>query len=1558
MRKEFEAGKSFDEKEKLAWENAADAEEAFAAGERYFTPVKPDYERAYLWFTKAAELGSGDAYARLGEMYAEGDITGIGKDLDKALAYFRKAAELGSANGMHLLGRMYRHGWLVEQDYGKALSWYRKAAALGSKHAMYAIGTMYEHGDGVKQNFYEAGDWYDKSLAGVEACEEQARSDYYSDSDDDDDDDDYDDDDDALRNERSSDYGRYSFYPYYEDAKYYADVFYRRGKWDYDECSVHYIYYQDLSDLERAAALYSNKALKLLGDWYFFARGLEDDDLAWDYYMDAEYADNRDAELRLGDMKFFGIGDDLDWEDARKWEYEFEFSDYNDEITAYRVGRMYRYGISTEQDYWQALDWYRRAAYYGSAAVLPEFEELYENASGNEDYAEELSICEEKALAGDNKAMYKLSWMYYFGLGKKADHAEAFKWYKKAAEAGNEKAENCLADMQERNIDKEFGELFARCQKEAAEGCADAYYELGWSYYFGLGTEIDRQKALECLEKAAGKGVTAAARLLAAIYALGRGVNKDYIKALEWYHKAHNEYISGYKGEYSYEDVIDEFCRTMDITGPDEVRKIGDIYAGGDGVEKDELRAAQWYRKAERLEDIYSDGDFACLKRGAFSGNAVAMCNLGHSFRDGHEVAQDYKRAVACYFAATCMNGCTSAAYWLGRMHSCGNGIAQNYTLAREWYLKYLKTAGDGAAMSRQAMYGLARIYREGLGVKADQEKAAEWLRKAEEGLSKEEIESVRKKDEADLQRLSRKDESPDETEAGDADNATDSASSEKLQEHEKKLDGMIQEILEKIDELKNDGPDADKVFREKEKQEWENATNAEEAFAAGERYFTNYSPMIPDYQRAYLWFTKAAELGSGDAWARLGEMYTERNIVCLKLNLNKALACFRKAAELGSANGMHLLGRMYRHGWLVEQDYEKALTWYRKAAGLGSKHAMYALGTMYEQGDGVEQDYDAADRWYMKSLEGFETCLEQAAKGDISLNMDYLSGARYLSDKARKELSSSFATDMRLAISADFGLQQYNPYYLDAKYYADALYRLGRRRLAVDSVASAFDLFVLAGNLYSNKAIKMLGDMYFFGDGVEQDYGEARAFYHDALRADNPEAKLRVAEIEILGLGGEQKDYYALKKCDKGETAYLGGRMCKCGIGTKKDYWRSLPFYRVAVIGGVAGAAAAMSEFEEIYVNEPANTDYAEEFADCEKKALAGDNGAMYKLSWMCYFGIGIKADHAEAFAWYKKAAAAGNEKAKTSLENDTVEITDMDMDNEGKFAIIRKEADEGGSSGYFFLGWCYYFGVGTKRDGQKAAEYMEKAAAKGDFYAFNAMNVLAVIYVLGRGVKQDYIKALEWYIKAHYLYTLGYSGEYGYEDVIDEFCRAMALDDPRKVREIGDLYANGSGVEKDELRAAQWYRKAERLEKLSELNSMGEQYLAGSGVGQDYAKAIYYFRKAGFSGNADGINNLGNMYAEGLGVEQDYKRAMAFYFIAANMNGHAEAAYSLGRLYGYGLGVAQDYMRAREWYLKAAGSGQREAMLELAKIYREGLGVKKDQDKADRWEAKAAGR
>ena len=70
-----------------------------------------------------------------------------------------------------------------------------------------------------------------------------------------------------------------------------------------------------------------------------------------------------------------------------------------------------------------------------------------------------------------------------------------------------------------------------------------------------------------------------------------------------------------------------------------------------------------------------------------------------------------------------------------------------------------------------------------------------------------------------------------------------------------------------------------------------------------------------------------------------------------------------------------------------------------------------------------------------------------------------------------------------------------------------------------------------------------------------------------------------------------------------------------------------------------------------------------------------------------------------------------------------------------------LLKQAQAGDTMAQSRLGYCYAEGVGgVPRDEALACMWYEKAAMQGDA---NAQSNLALMYELGRGVKQDYAKA-----------------------------------------------------------------------------------------------------------------------------------------------------------------------------------------------------------------------
>jgi hypothetical protein len=142
-----------------------------------------------------------------------------------------------------------------------------------------------------------------------------------------------------------------------------------------------------------------------------------------------------------------------------------------------------------------------------------------------------------------------------------------------------------------------------------------------------------------------------------------------------------------------------------------------------------------------------------------------------------------------------------------------------------------------------------------------------------------------------------------------------------------------------------------------------------------------------------------------------------------------------------------------------------------------------------------------------------------------------------------------------------------------------------------------------------------------------------------------------------------------------------------------------------------------------------------------------------------------------------------------------------------------------------------------------------------------------------------------------------------------------------------LGNMYANGEGVQQDYVAAIKWYRlSADQGYVLAQTN-LGRMYSSGEGVPQNDVDAIKWWLKAAKQGFAHAQHDIGVMYAKGLGVPQDYAEAAKWYRLAADQ-GDDYAQDNLGTLYAQGLGVPQDYVRALMWFNLAARTGSQEAV------------------------------
>ena len=117
--------------------------------------VAKDYKESVHWLTLAADQNVLPAVLDLATFYLQ-PPDGESADLDRAVRYYEIAAELGSTDAEATLGNIFASEALGKPDYEQAVRWYRKAADQGQPVGEFGLGIRYKLGQGVPQNFQDA----------------------------------------------------------------------------------------------------------------------------------------------------------------------------------------------------------------------------------------------------------------------------------------------------------------------------------------------------------------------------------------------------------------------------------------------------------------------------------------------------------------------------------------------------------------------------------------------------------------------------------------------------------------------------------------------------------------------------------------------------------------------------------------------------------------------------------------------------------------------------------------------------------------------------------------------------------------------------------------------------------------------------------------------------------------------------------------------------------------------------------------------------------------------------------------------------------------------------------------------------------------------------------------------------------------------------------------------------------------------------------------------------------------------------------------------------------
>lgn len=338
----------------------------------------------------------------------------------------------------------------------------------------------------------------------------------------------------------------------------------------------------------------------------------------------------------------------------------------------YRIGKMFCYGLGTEQDYEKAFEWFERSA------------------------------------KQKNKfAQFSLANLYYYGSGIEKDLSQAFLWYQKSSSQGQPYAAYSIAQMYR------YGEYVTkdndtaqRYYKQALSGFLkienddmandDLFYKLGQMFKLGLGTDSDVTKAIEYFRRSAEMNNKNGLFEYGKALLIGEHIPQDTdstVKLLEKAVKLKNrnakrflalEYISGEHLEQDIEKGIALLTECADSGDVIACYRLGKIYLQGEIVPQNLDKAEKYLLLAEDSE---------------YTQYALAKLYL-------QEEKYDIQKAVDCFEKSADKNMWSS--YQLGRLYLFGaEGLEKDKEKSMEWLTK---SANDGNEYAQNMLNNMAQF--------------------------------------------------------------------------------------------------------------------------------------------------------------------------------------------------------------------------------------------------------------------------------------------------------------------------------------------------------------------------------------------------------------------------------------------------------------------------------------------------------------------------------------------------------------------------------------------------------------------------------------------------------------------------------------------------------------------------------------------------------------------------------------------------------------------------------------------------------------------------------
>ena len=391
-------------------------------------------------------------------------------------------------------------------------------------------------------------------------------------------------------------------------------------------------------------------------------------------------------------------------------------------------------------------------------------------------------------------------------------------------------------------------------------------------------------------------------------------------------------------------------------------------------------------------------------------------------------------------------------------------------------------------------------------------------------------------------------------------------------------------------------------------------------------------------------------------------------------------------------------------------------------------------------------------------------------------------------------------------------------------------------------------------------------------------------------------------------------------------------------GYGVERDVNLSLQLQEKAAEAGWANAQADLGLIYLYRFDFGVETDYDKALRLFTAAAAQGNAKAQTNLGIMYEQGLGVSQDVSEGIRWILMGAEGGDPIAQHNLAASYATGHGVPFDFVKAMAWYRKSAEQGFADSQYKIGLMYEHGEGVGPDVEEARKWYAMAADQGHLEA------------------QAKLDAAETGTSAPPTFTYQDIGpDASFEDAL----AAAELDNNPAKFMLAVLYLNGEAIEQDYFKAAFWFKKTYEnpwsMMRSEGQAAMGILYHNGLGVPRDFIKACYLFEEAANIGNPFDVYNFEKTPIAYLNVRPDLSESLAWFREAAEED-DAGAQFCLAIAYFRGLTVEKDQEQMIYWLEKAATLDNPWAQYYLASMYSDGNGVKKSATEAARWYEEAA--